>query len=141
MARWLDLAKSIKSAFDADAGLDGISIQVGRDQPIPAYPAIRIRRGDGSGEQRLRARAVSAEKYQDILIEAWEGSNDPDPVVAYDKLAELEDKIDAALATWADAPPDIEFNFYPHITKRTPADETLTRPAVGTLITLTIKHI
>lgn len=142
MATWYDFIISLKTALAADTTLTGIPIKVGRDEPVPKYPAIRIVRGEGAGEQRLRARGVGAKKTQEILIEAWEGSSDPDPLAAYALLEALENKLDTALAAWADSPTGMTtIQFYAHITKRSPANDSITRPAVGSQITVMIEYI
>ena len=137
MAVWYDVHAALLASLQSSEHLAGITILPGRDKPVPDYPAVRIVRGDGGGDQRLRARTIGAKKTLEIIIEAWEGSQDPDPMVAYARLADLEDKIDAALGEWADT---LASNFYAHITRRRPANEELTRPAVGSQITLTIEY-
>lgn len=140
MAKWLEFIESIQAALVANETLAGIPITVGKDIPIPNYPAIRLIRGQQGGAQRLRARHVSTQQTTEVIVETWEGSKETDPMDAYKKLKALEDKLDAALEAWADDPPDIDPNFYAEISGRAPGDETLTRPAVGTKITITIKY-
>lgn len=141
MAEWLDFLQSIEKDFQQNPLLKGIRIDTGRDVPIPQYPAIRLIRGPQDGEQRLRARHVSTTQTIQVIIEAWEGSTDPNPMVAYAKLSALEEKITAALEAWADNPPfPAKQNFYAWISSRVPGDEALTRPAVGSKIVVNIKY-
>jgi hypothetical protein len=142
MAAWYDFLKSIKSSFDASATLTGITVLVGRDQPIPQDSCIRILRGDGGGEMRLRARQVGSKKTLEIPIEVWATSHDVDPAVGYSALAVLEDKVYTALEAWADNPPDISsIQFYAHVTKGIVANEIETRPMYGTRITVSIEYM
>lgn len=142
MATWYAFLSSLAGSFERDAYLAGIPILVGRDEPFPKAKAIRIVRGDGGGEERLRARWAGAKKSLEIIIEAWEESQSVDPMAGYAKLDALETKIDGALANWADAPWGLsDVSFYAKVVRRTPANETITRPIVGSQITVQIDYV
>lgn len=142
MATWYDFIQSIYDSLTANATLAGVPVIVGKDEPFPKAAAIRLLRGDDTGERRLRARSVSTKKPIEIIVEVWEESQTTNPLAGYEKLATLEGKVDTALEAWADSPPELSgVQFYPAITRRVPSNDELTRPMVGSRATLQIDYI
>lgn len=142
MATWYDFIQSIYDSLIANTDLTGVPVVVGKDEPFPKAAAIRLLRGEDTGERRLRARGVSTKKPIEIIVEVWEESQATNPLAGYAKLEALENRVDTALEAWADNPPGLSgVSFYPAIRRRVPANEELTRPMVGSRATLQIDYI
>lgn len=141
MVMWLLILQSLKTHFHNATGLSDMAgnIKVGSNEAIPAYPAIRIRR---AGEANVRKFSVTSPqtmpKTVNVWIDCWEGSDDPDPEMAYVKLAALESKIVEALDVWAKLLPGLPFrNAVVELTHGAP-DGDEWRPACGSRLILQV---
>ena len=66
---------------------------------VPDAETIRIYRSD-ERDVNLWVRKNGSVTF---AVDVWHGNDDPDPRIANQALAELEEELQAALATWPDA--------------------------------------
>ena len=102
MAVWYDVIISLREHIRAAAGMESVKVEAGALDPQShlkdAGAGLVLVYRDREPDEKL---FKGGEGIIEIKIECWTRSNDKDPAVGYGLLSALEDKLTAALASWA----------------------------------------
>lgn len=137
---WWKIIQHLTTHLQNDYDLQSIpalTIASGVEDGIPDYPAIRVCRGGERGVGILtKGRGTIT-----ILVDCWQGSDDPDPGVAYALINDLEEKMIKSFTSWFEiAPSELKIKMaLENDDVDTDADGEMFRPTVGSTTKIKIK--
>lgn len=138
---WLPILRSIKTHLLAQESLQDVEIKIGSNEPIVKKRAIRIRRaGEPSPKNLNNQQMATTPNIVMVWLDCWEHNQDKDPEVAYGLLYDLECKVEAALAVWAQFQPGLNGAQCVVEISATAADGDEVRPAIGSRKVLKITY-
>lgn len=132
---WFLVMAGMRAALQADADLNGISIQSGALVPVPESPEIRLIRGPA----QPKTNDPNSRNELTIFVECWEHDDEAeDAAVGYQKLADLEARAIAAINRFGAGDQRIDGKQIRVRPGRAEPDGDLFRPMVGSRTAVSI---